>query len=105
MSAADASAASGEVEAVIRRWERAIQAGDLDSILAQHTEDIVMFDVPEPLQSLGLDSHRRTWDLFFRYGAPHPDLFVIEDLRVTAGHDVAFATGLLRIGGSPSPVC
>ncbi len=92
--------------------ERAIQAGDLDGILAQHTEDIVMFDVPEPLQSLGLDAYRGTWDLFFRFGAPHPDLFVIEDLRVTAGHDVAcvwqnvgFCTQSVTIGGpSLSPM-
>ncbi len=74
-------------------------------ILAHHTEDVVMFDVPEPLQSLGLDAYRQTWELFFRYGSPEPDVFVIEDLHVTAGSDVAFASGLLRIGGSPSPVC
>lgn len=94
-----------EVTALIRRWERAVQAGDFEGILAPHTEDVVMFDVPEPLQSLGLDAYRKTWELFFRHGAPHPKLFVIEDLRVTAGHDVAFATGLLRIGGAPSPAC
>jgi len=97
--------AQDEVLTLIRCWERAIQAGDMAGILAHHTEDIVMFDVPKPLQVFGLDAYRQTWELFFRYGAPHPDLFVIEDLRVTAGVDVAFATGLLRIGGSPSPVC
>lgn len=97
--------ATAEVTALIRRWERAIQAGDLDGILARHTEDIVMFDVPEPLQSLGRAAYRRTWELFFHYGQPGPEVFVIDDLRVTAGADVAFATGLLRIGGSSSPVC
>lgn len=98
--------ARDDVLHVIRRWERAIQAGDMAGILAHHTEDVVMFDVPEPLQSLGLRAYRETWELFYDYGAPAPDLFAIEDLRVTAGSDVAFATGLLRIGGSsPSPVC
>lgn len=94
-----------EVKALIRRWERAIQVGDLEGILADHDDDILMFDVPEPLQSLGLAAYRKTWDLFYRYGAPSPDLFVIEDLRVTAGERVAFASGLLRIGGSTAPVC
>lgn len=97
--------ATTEINALIRCWERAIQAGDQDGILARHTEDVVMFDVPEPLQSLGLDAYRKTWDLFFRCGRPGPEVFVIDDLRVTAGSEVAFATGLLRIGGSPSPVC
>ncbi len=32
-------------------------------------------------------------------------MFVIEDLAITAGETVAFATGLLRIGGSKEPVC
>lgn len=97
--------ATAEIVSLIRRWERAVQAGDMTGILADHAEDIVMFDVPEPLQSLGLEAYRKTWDLFYQYGQPSPDLFVIEDLRVTAGEDVAFASGLLRIGGSAAPVC
>lgn len=97
--------ATAEVAALIRRWERAVQAGDVEEILADHDEDIVMFDVPEPLQSLGLPAYRKTWELFYQYGAPSPDLFVIEGLRVTAGERVAFASGLLRIGGSAAPVC
>jgi ketosteroid isomerase-like protein len=97
--------ATAEVTSLIRRWERAIQAGDIDGILADHDADIVMFDVPEPLQSLGLSAYRKTWELFYQYGAPSTDLFVIEDLRVTASERVAFASGLLRIGGSAAPVC
>jgi ketosteroid isomerase-like protein len=96
---------TAQVTSLIRRWERAIQAGDMEGILADHGEDIVMFDVPEPLQSLGLPAYRKTWELFYQYGAPSPDLFVIEDLRVTAGERVAFASGLLRIGGSAAPIC
>lgn len=97
--------AQDEVLTLIRRWECAIQAGDMAGILAHHTDDIVMFDVPDPLQSLGLAAYRQTWELFFRYGSPGQDVFVIKELRVTAGSDVAFATGRLRIGGSPSPEC
>ena len=94
-----------EVVAVIRSWEKAIQQGNIEAILANHTKDILMFDVPEPLQNRGLDAYRKTWDLFYQYGKPAPDLFVIEDLQVTGGDDVAFATGLLRIGGSQEPIC
>lgn len=83
----------------------AIQNGDMNGILAHHSESVLMFDVPEPLQSEGIDDYRKTWELFFRYGAPGQEAFVIEDLRITAGDEVAFATGLLRIGGSSEPVC
>lgn len=95
----------GEIETLIRNWERSIQAGDMEAILARHTDDVVMYDVPEPLQSRGIEAYRKTWDLFFRYGAPDPGVFVIEDLTIIAGEDVAFAYGLLRIGGSDKPVC
>lgn len=94
-----------EILAVIRSWEKAIQAGDMKGILANHTADILMFDVPAPLQSTGMDEYKKTWDLFFRYGAPGADVFGIDQLRITAGSEVAFAAGLLRIGGSREPVC
>lgn len=97
--------AEDEVRTVIRNWERAIQQGDIEAILAHHDIDVVMYDVPEPLQSRGLDAYRQTWELFFRFGTPGPELFVIEDLFIAAGDDVAFAFGPLRIGGSDKPVC
>ena len=99
------SADEADIESVIRSWERAIQSGDMDGILANHSESVLMFDVPEPLQSEGLDAYRKTWELFFRYGAPDREVFVLEDLRITTGDNVAFATALLRIGGSSEPVC
>jgi hypothetical protein len=77
----------------------------MKGILANHAEDILMFDVPEPLQSVGRAKYKKTWDLFFRYGSPGADVFVIDELRITAGSRVAFATGLLRIGGSKEPIC
>lgn len=101
MTSADIS----DIESVIRSWERAIQRGDMDGILANHSESVLMFDVPEPLQSVGLDEYRKTWELFFRYGAPNREVFVLEALRITAGDKVAFATALLHIGGSSEPVC
>ncbi|KAI5912132.1 nuclear transport factor 2 family protein [Thauera sp. 2A1] len=94
-----------QVRDLIRAWEGAIQSGDMAGILDRHTDDVLMFDVPEPMQSLGLSAYRQTWELFFRYNPPGPTAFVIDDLRIAAGDDVAFASGLLRIGGSTAPVC
>ena len=77
----------------------------MNGIRDRHTKDILMFDVPEPLQSKGMAAYKKTWDLFLPYGSPGTDLFVIDDLRIPAGEDVACATGLLRIGGSKKPIC
>jgi ketosteroid isomerase-like protein len=94
-----------QIRKIIESWATAIRAGDMEGILANHTNDILMFDVPEPLQSRGKTAYKKTWELFFQYGAPSKDVFVIEQLRIIAGEDVAFATGLLRIGGSKKPIC
>jgi hypothetical protein len=37
---------------------------DLDGTLARHSPDILMFDVPEPIQARGLAEYRETWELF-----------------------------------------
>ena len=54
-----------EIRALVERWASAVRAQDMDGALAHHARDIVMFDVPEPLQWLGIDEYRKTWELFF----------------------------------------
>ena len=69
-------------------------------ILAHHVDDMVMFDVPLPLQSLGMEAYRETWELFFRYSSGGPGSFDLVELDVTAGDTVAFAHGIVGIGAS-----
>ena len=38
----------GEIRTLIERWAKAVHAGDMDGVLADHADDIVMFDVPPP---------------------------------------------------------
>jgi hypothetical protein len=63
--------AESQIRAVIEAWADAVRRHDLSAILAHHDEDIVMFDVPPPLQSRGIDEYKKTWDLFFRYHKRH----------------------------------
>jgi uncharacterized protein (TIGR02246 family) len=92
------SAAEQEIRVLIERWATAVHAGNLETVLANHADDIVMFDVPPPQQGVrGIDAYRETWPPFFewqRSGA----VFDIEALEVTAGDEVAFAWALLRCG-------
>ncbi len=41
------------ISALIERWAKAVHAGDLDGVLADHASDIVMFDVPHPTREFG----------------------------------------------------
>jgi uncharacterized protein (TIGR02246 family) len=87
-----------QIRALIERWAEAVHAGDLESVLADHAEDIVMFDVPPPHDGVrGIDAYRDTWPPFFEWQAKGAS-FEIVSLEVTAGADVAYAYALLRCG-------
>ena len=87
-----------EIRTLIENWVTAVHGGDLDTVLADHAPDIVMFDVPPPYDGVrGLDAYRSTWPGFFewqRSGA----VFELESLEVVEGSDVAFAYALLLCG-------
>jgi ketosteroid isomerase-like protein len=93
--------AESQIKAIIEAWALAVRQHDVVGVLAHHEQNIVMFDVPPPLQSRGIDEYEKTWDLFFRYHQPF-QAFDIEELAITAGQDVAFAVALVRCGSSTS---
>ncbi|MBN4669100.1 hypothetical protein HUS74_26370, partial [Pandoraea nosoerga] len=49
--------AETEIRSLIDAWAAAVRRQDYPGILAHHDQDIVMFDVPPPLQSRGLDAY------------------------------------------------
>jgi uncharacterized protein (TIGR02246 family) len=87
-----------QIRSLIEQWARAVHEGDMAVVLADHAQDIVMFDVPPPDDGVrGIDAYRETWPEFFSWqdsGA----CFEIVSLDVTAGADVAYAYALLRCG-------
>ena len=53
-----------QIRELVENWARAVRNEDMDGVLAHHADDIVMFDVPPPLQSKGIDAYKKTWELF-----------------------------------------
>jgi uncharacterized protein (TIGR02246 family) len=90
-------------EAAIRKlvedWAKAVREKDLKGILANHSPKMLMFDVPGPLESKGIDAYRKTWDLFFSW-SDDPVIFDFNEMDITAGNDVAYVTALMRCGGT-----
>ena len=84
---------------LIEDWAAAVRVKDFDGILRHHSPEIVMFDVPPPLQSKGLDAYRKTWDLFFSW-AHEPVVFDIVEMSVTCDDEVAFAAAVMRCSGT-----
>ncbi|MBE2318711.1 SgcJ/EcaC family oxidoreductase [Solirubrobacter sp. CPCC 204708] len=90
--------AQREIQTLIRRWVDAVDRADLEGVLADHTDDIVMFDVPPPHAGhRGMAEYRAAWPEFLAWQAGGAR-FELTELEVTAGKDVAFAHALLRCG-------
>lgn len=86
------------IRALITRWAAAVHAGDLETTLADHAADIVMFDVPPPEDGVrGMDAYSKTWPPFFEFQKSGAAFDIVE-LQVTAGDTVAYAFALLRCG-------
>ncbi len=83
-----------EIRELIDNWAKAVRKRNIDAILAFHSDDFVMYDVPETFESVGLDAYRKTWDLFFQY--TKPGVFDIHKLKIIAGEEVAFAFGKMQ---------
>jgi uncharacterized protein (TIGR02246 family) len=87
-----------KIRTLIEQWAAAVHRGDMNGVLADHSDDIVMFDVPPPYEGVrGIDAYRETWPPFFEWQARGAS-FEIVSLEVTAGDDVAYAHALLRCG-------
>jgi hypothetical protein len=48
------------IRALIERWAAAVHRHDYEGILADHDRNIVMFDVPPPIRSQGIDAYQRS---------------------------------------------
>ena len=85
------------IRALVEDWASAARAKDMDRVLASHADDILMFDVPMPLQSTGMEEYRKTWELFFEYSPGGPGSFDVTELEITAGESVAYCHAIVAV--------
>jgi uncharacterized protein (TIGR02246 family) len=87
-----------QIRELIEHWTRAVRAGELAGVLADHADDIVMYDVPPPYQGIkGIEAYGQAWPEFFQWQATGAT-FELASLDVTVGDTVAYAHALLRCG-------
>ena len=89
-----------QIRQLMQHWAKAVQAKDIQSVLAHHSNDILMFDVVFPLQSRGIDLYRDSWvkDVFPWF--VDDGKFELTELEITAGDTVAFCTGIINCSGT-----
>lgn len=89
------SHANAEIRDLIENWATSVRNLDIKGTVANHAEDMLMFDVPPPVHIRGIDGYRQTWPPFFDW-LKSDGTFELVWLEVTAGEGVAYATALLR---------
>lgn len=99
MSVSSTATDEAAIRTLLEAWMRAVRAKDLPGILAHHSPDLVMFDLPPPLEARGLEAYRRTWDPFFAW-SDQPVVFRSTAMQITAGSDVAFVWAMMRCAGT-----
>jgi len=87
-----------QIRTLIENWIKAVNNKDMNAILAHHAPGIVMYDVPFPFQSVGIDAYRKTWDNFFNW---EKDLgfLKIQNLHIAADENVAFCFSAMLCHG------
>jgi uncharacterized protein (TIGR02246 family) len=91
--------AEAEIRALIDQQARAVRAKDVDGSLSGYAPDVLLFDVVDPLRSMGADAARErlaAWFASFR----GPIGYELRDLSITAGDDVAFGHSLNRVSAT-----
>ena len=88
-----------EIHEVIESWAKATRENRKADILANHSSDLVIFDVLPPMKYESAAEYRASWDDW----QPETDgdaQFDIENLSITEGEEVAFAHCFIRCGGT-----
>jgi uncharacterized protein (TIGR02246 family) len=91
----DIATNEGAIRDLLEQWAAAVRARDLPAILAHHSLDFLMFDVPLPFESRGLKAYEETWRLFYS-SQPEPVAFDIKRMEIVTGEDVAFASAHMQ---------
>ncbi|WP_202419533.1 hypothetical protein [Streptomyces sp. YIM 132580] len=76
------------IRALSEGWVEAVHQDRIGTVVADHAEDVVMFDVPPPCRGVrGTDAYRKVWLAFD-----------IEGPEAAPGADMALAFELVRCG-------
>ena len=88
-----------EIRQLLGEWTCVTREGPQDDVLKNHSDKALFYDVLPPLKYESAAAYRASWDEW-QPDAQGDMQFKLEDLKVTASPDVAFAHGLIQCGGT-----
>ena len=89
----------GQICGLFDGWLTALRAKDVNGRTAGYAADVVVFDVINPMQHVGLDGLRQRLEKWFSTFTSPIDC-EMRDLSIAAGNDVAWCHFLNRFSGS-----
>jgi ketosteroid isomerase-like protein len=88
-----------QIRSLIGEWAEALRAKDVAGRTAHYSDDVLVFDVINPVQYMGLDDLRQRLTRWFS-SFDGPVDSEMHDLEIAAGERVAFCHSLQRFRGS-----
>jgi ketosteroid isomerase-like protein len=93
------AADESQIRNLLEQWALATRQGRTPDVLKRHAPDLLVYDVLPPMKYEGAETYRRSWD-DWQPATRGQARFDLEDLSVTAGAEVAYATCFIRCGGT-----
>lgn len=95
------TADEAEIRRMIAAWSRAVEAKDVDGILADYAPEVVLYDAIPPYKAVGVEAIRAAWEGCFPY---FPERFRSEhrDLKVYVSGDTALVFALHHFVPEPA---
>ncbi|MBY0473820.1 MAG: nuclear transport factor 2 family protein [Nitrosomonas sp.] len=88
-----------DIQTLLEQWARSTRMGEQDRILNNHSESVIIYDVLPPMKYEGVEEYRKSWDEW-QPETTGENIFDLHEVKITAGHDVAFAYGFIHCGGT-----
>ena len=95
----NAVTSDAEIRAIIEARAHAAGSGDIDAMMADVADDVMVFDVVEPLCREGKASSRKR-AIAWQESYDHPPTWKNHDVAVTADGNVAFSHALSHVTGT-----
>jgi ketosteroid isomerase-like protein len=87
-----------QIRRILKKWAEATRMGKQDEVLANHSSNVLIFDVLPPLMYKGAAAYRRSWG-DWQPETDGPGVFEFQNLRAEADGNVGFAHAVIRCGG------
>lgn len=92
----DSTFNESEVRKLLDNYHQAILDRDINKIMSFYSADVVAFDMVPPLQYVGRDNYRKSWEEAFAQsgGMTEDSGYDVHNQKIVAGNDIAFCFSL-----------